>query len=428
MQDSNQLKKGQKYLKSFKTKQNLQFTTPPLIQSSVYKSMFCQKHIDLIEGKTSSRSCKARWCVMCNYARFAIRANHYLPYLAINNLTQFTTLTMVNPYLEGLPQAWKKGKNFISNFFKNHSDQIVQPITDYRDGVLRNKYYNPLKASAILSIECTFELIGKTYHLHFHILHSPLKTWISQGNDKNGKPLGHAPFPKYNKENKQLKFTWYETKQLNNIQVTNRKTMRVYEGTTQQINYQNALTESWLKAFPTATAINQKVKPMTNILDFVEEYANLNPYETNQILDLFKYAAKPYNKKDKGDEKTYYEMYGQYLALAYKKRLFQTYNLNAPPLSEKNEDALIASESEIIDKPNGRYQWNWFALNYTNSNGEELKPLEAGEKQILENYKQNLNLNNHEETDLIEKRLSNDGNPIGYGESIKYLSSKKNQS
>jgi hypothetical protein len=401
-------KKSFRHFSAYLHKRNLQAFCPEIIQKSVYGSCTCRNSITVFDGQTSSKSCKQRWCLECNSARFALRANHYMPYVPINNLNQFTTLTVQNVPDHELSNMLQQFKKFFRNYFLNHGTDTIFLLNDYRTDELHNKRYNPNKISAIVSIENTLNTKEKTHHIHVHVIHSPITTWIS----------GHAPFPKYNKENKQIQFTWYETEQKQNIQVTNRKTQRVYEGTKQEVLYQNSITKKWLETFPTASQDYQKVLPLINLNEYSEQYIKNNPKEANAILEVFKYSVKPDKSETKKDRKTMYQMLGHYYATTKNKRLFQTYNLNAPSLSQEREDELLNSKADLVNKPNGTYNYSNIYYDYVNKEYESLLDVTFEGYNLIKKYHESSSINDIKTLKEIELKFCDNGNPEGYGIAI----------
>jgi hypothetical protein len=418
-------KKSFRHFQAYLHKQNLQFYSPVTIQKSVFGSCTCRNSITVFDGQTSSKSCKQRWCLECNSARFALRANHYMPHVPTNNLNQFTTTTVPNVQHHELKGMLEQFKKFFRDYFRNNAVNTIFLIKDnltkdFRTDELHNKMYNPNKISAIVSIECTMNTNKTTWHIHAHIIHSPIETWIPKEKDENGISLGHKPFPNYNKENKQLRFTWYETQQKQNIQVTNRKTMRVYEGTYQEILYQNSITKKWLETFPNAKQEFQKVIPLINLNQYSQQYINENPREANAILEVFKYSVKPDKKETKTDKRKMYQMLGHYYATTKNKKLFQTYNLNAPPLSEKKENELLNSESKLVNKSDGTYNYSRLFYDYVNKDYESLLDITIDDYNKISKYNELNKSHDLEGLKKIEQQYSNNGLPEGYGMAIKY--------
>jgi hypothetical protein len=361
-------------LKDIKTKQSL-FNLNTTLQTQYKRSQFCQHNITIQGGQTSSKHCKLRWCTQCNLMRMAIRCNHYevnIPYL-----TQYTTLTTPNPTAEQLPIVLKKIKKFFRNYTQEYN--YKNTLTGTIKGGKHNKHYNPDGFSAILNYECTFNTITKTYHLHVHVLHKKINTWI----------YAHAEKHYQNFSNKRIYFQAIKEEKISD-KLTKIKTVRQYynEGAKQRIYYQNELTKRWLKEFPNATAINQRVIPLT-------------ADDTFNKLEIFKYNSKPFsNFDDKGEiinetkeekkqrKAIYIEMADHFFQTVQGKRLFQTYNLDAPPLSQKTEDELIAKDSNTIQALDGSYTWNYLLRNWYNKYTEPIQEYTPEEvKQLSQTFK-----------------------------------------
>lgn len=274
------------------------------------QSYYCaEKHIVHDSQKVTSHYCKNRCCSICNHLRSMIRINHYKEWLPKN--AQFTTLTVPNCTIEELPELEKKMKRQF---------RIIREYIS-RQGI-------PFQFAA--NFECTINTEQNNYHPHIHIIHSPIKTRIT----------GHGLKP-------YLPNDYDRKKRIGKYAV----------GTQQNIYYQNILTDYWLKAFPGATEINQKVIPIGE--------------SEKHIFQAFKYTTKPftlakkeenqnyqqYLQKNKEHLNTFVWMYDALFTIQKGKRYFFQ-NLNAPEITDEQITNKIAEKATLqVKNTPGVYDW-----------------------------------------------------------------------
>ena len=175
------------------------------LEKSFWNTYYCQNNLMLSEGVVYGDYCKNRWCPLCNGNRSAEQIRKYLPILNTWEDPYFVTLTAksVSAYkLKWMVKAMLRAFRLI--------------VSKYTARQRRGK---AKQLSGIRVMESNFNVIKRTYNVHFHLLVPNeeiadifINEWLAIWSRKN---IAHCKYVYFKAQDKRP--VWNRTKGLREV-------------------------------------------------------------------------------------------------------------------------------------------------------------------------------------------------------------------
>ena len=121
------------------------------LEQSYRNAYYCCGVIRQEDGRLTTRYCGTRWCYVCNRIRMGRAINAYLPLIEELEEARFVTLTVSNCKADELPRV------------------IAGMLAAFTSAKKKLKRAG-LSVDAIRKLECTYSVVRKDFHPHFHVL------------------------------------------------------------------------------------------------------------------------------------------------------------------------------------------------------------------------------------------------------------------